>query len=322
MNLFPLLDSPDQFDHDIGYESPLRADLLAACGKLARHHRLHGELRHVWGGSNFIAAIGEHYIFKLFPPFHRYQWETEVQVLKYLNQQQVSVPIPEFYVADTEEQWSYLIMSYLPGQTLESIWPEISEDNRCELLSQIGNLMKSLHALPAKDLPLLDPPWDLFWQHQQEHVIERHRKQGFPAHLLADLPVYLEAELSLPVPLDSTVLLTGEYTPMNLMMTQKEGRWHLSAMFDFADTMVGPAFYDLLGPICFLVAGQRPRLDAFLAAYGLSQWDDKQMSRLCLSYLLLHRYSNPRFQIKMADWQQAESLDALAGLVWPAIPTH
>lgn len=295
----------------------MRAELLAACKKLAHHQRLKGELRHVWGGSNFIAALGQHYVFKLFPPFHRYQWETEVQSLKYLNQQRLSVPIPELYCADSQEQWTYLVMSYLPGQTLQSVWDQISESNRCEILSQIGHLIKSVHTLPAQNRPLLDPPWDIFWQHQQAHVMKRHGQQGFPEHLWQALAVYLESDLTLPESLNSHVLLTGEYTPMNLMVSNKDDHWHLSAMFDFGDCMIGPAFYDLLGPLSFLVAGQPPRLKAFLDAYGLTDYDPKQMPRLCLAYLLLHRYSNPRFQIKIPDWQQAESLDALAAMIWP-----
>ncbi|MBK9682361.1 MAG: phosphotransferase, partial [Betaproteobacteria bacterium] len=59
------------------------------------------------------------------------------------------------------------------------------------------------------------------------------------------------------------VILTGEYTPFNLLY--QGGK--LSAMFDFGDGLVGPREYDWLGPMCFLAAGDASRLDAFFDGY-------------------------------------------------------
>jgi hygromycin-B 7''-O-kinase len=56
-----------------------------------------------------------------------------------------------------------------------------------------------------------------------------------------------------PVPEGPDVILTGEYTPFNLLH-QGGG---LSALFDFGDGLVGPREYDWLGPMCFLAAGTR-----------------------------------------------------------------
>jgi Ser/Thr protein kinase RdoA (MazF antagonist) len=89
----------------------------------------------------------------------------------------------------------------------------------------------------------------------------------------------------------------------------------LSAMFDFGDGLVGPATYDWLGPLCFLAAGHRARVDAFLTGYGAPL--DRAWRLPALRLLLLHRYSHPPAQIRCPGWQEAPDFDALAALIWP-----
>jgi hygromycin-B 7''-O-kinase len=65
-------------------------------------------------------------------------------------------------------------------------------------------------------------------------------------------------------------MLTGEYTPMNLLVSQGGHGCHLSGMFDFGDGLIGPRESDWLGPLCFLAAGNAERCTAFAAGAGFS----------------------------------------------------
>ena len=110
------------------------------------------------------------------------------------------------------------------------------------------------------------------------------------------------------------MLLTGEYTPMNLFTSGTRGA-RLAAMFDFGDGLIGPREYDWLGPLCFLAAGQAPRVAAFMGGVGVRL--DEALRTTLLRLLLLHRYSNLPAQLACEGWQQAAGFEALAAHVWP-----
>jgi hygromycin-B 7''-O-kinase len=71
-------------------------------------------------GSNLVAAVGGTAVVKVFPPFHRNQWESEHRVLAHLGGR-LSIPIPRLIAAgDRPDGWSYVILGRLAGATLES----------------------------------------------------------------------------------------------------------------------------------------------------------------------------------------------------------
>ena len=151
------------------------------------------------------------------------------------------------------------------------------------------------------------PPWSGFLAGQRERCAGRQQRTGLPPHLLGQLDEFLQGD----VPQGAVVILTGEYTPMNLLA--QHGR--LCGMFDFGDGLVGPREYDWLGPLCFLAAGSAARCSAFLGGYGATM--DAATRLALLRLLLLHRYSNPPVQIAVPGWQQAANFKDLAALIWP-----
>lgn len=100
------------------------------------------------------------------------------------------------------------------------------------MLRTIGRLAAEVQTLPLGPLPALAPHWADFLQGQHERCHARQQRTGLPTHLLAQLEAFLRG----PVPEGPDVILTGEYTPFNLL---HRGRG-LSAKFDFGDGPVGP----------------------------------------------------------------------------------
>lgn len=305
-------------------DSPLAQQLLRAATHLARHHRLAGEVEMLPGGSNFLVSVGPWNVIKLFPPFQRFQGEAESRVLKSLLSTRLPVVVPEFRAAGSFAGWFYVAMSRLEGTPLETLpWQNFSLSDRAGLLEAIGEVMRCLHSLPPAGLPALDPPWELFWEHQRSHCLSRQRRTGLPEHLLARLPAWIAERIpELPV-FGAGSLLTGEYTPENLLLRQIQGRWRLTAMLDFGDSMLGAPRYDWVGPLCFLVQGQRPLLEAFLRGYaaqpGVGGLPPEEVLRQeALNHLLLHRYSCLRQQLRLPGWQTAASFEELADRIWPA----
>jgi hygromycin-B 7''-O-kinase len=258
-------------------------------------------------GTVLVALLGRELVLKLYPPFLRDHCAFERAILGLL-QGRLSLPTPHLVDSAEHAGWPYLVMTQLPGTPLDRVWPALQQHERCAVLRTIGRLAAEVHALPPGPMPALAPRWADFLQAQRERCNQRQQRTGLPAHLLAQLDGFLQG----PVPKGPDVILTGEYTPFNLLH-QGSG---LSAMFDFGDGLVGPREYDWLGPLCFLAAGDAARIDAFFDGYHGRPFDRGEREAL-LRLLLLHRYSNLQAQIAAPGWQAATDFATLAALIWP-----
>lgn len=258
-------------------------------------------------GTVLVALLGHGLVLKLYPPFLRDHFAFERAMLAQLHGR-LALPTPRLVDSAEHDGWPYLVMTQLPGTPLDRVWPMLPPPQRQAVLQQIGRLAAQVHALPAGELPALAPRWADFLQGQRQRCHPRQQRTGLPAHLLAQLDTFLHG----PVPEGPEVLLTGEYTPFNLLHRGQA----LSGMFDFGDGLVGPREYDWLGPMCFLAAGDASLLDAFFDGYHGRPFDRRQREAL-LRLLLLHRYSHLPAQIALAGWQDAPDFTALAALVWP-----
>lgn len=263
-------------------------------------------VRQVEEGTVLVGLVGSELVVKLYPPFLRDHYEFEREALGQL-QGRLGVPTPALIATGERDGWPYMVMTQLAGEPLTEAWPELPEAQKCSVLTSIGQLAAEVHALSPAALVPLAPAWDQFLQGQRARCSQRQRRNGLPAHLLAALEAFVTGE----VPAGSHVILTGEYTPMNLL----HGAGRIVGMFDFGDGLVGPREYDWLGPLCFLAAGHAQRCDAFMQGYGAAP--GRAWREPLLRLLLLHRYSNLPAQIACEGWQRAESFEALAELIWP-----
>jgi hygromycin-B 7''-O-kinase len=277
-------------------------DLLASIG--AEHGA--GSLTQAIDGTVLVGLLGSELVIKLYPPFLRDHFEFEQEALRAFHGR-LGVPTPSLVTTGERDGWPYLVMTQLAGESLSAVWPRLAEATRCSLLSEIGALAAEVHALPLGALAHLAPSWDSFVATQRAGCRARQERTGLPAHLLAEVDRFLEGEL----PGGPAVILTGEYTPVNLFV----GERGLAGMFDFGDGLVGPREYDWLGPLCFLAAGSGARCRAFFEGYGASLDDAGRLGLMRL--LLLHRYSNLRAQLACDGWERAQSFEELAETLWP-----
>ncbi len=257
-------------------------------------------------GTVLVALLGRSQALKLYPPFLRDHFEYERAMLQRVGGQ-LQVPTPLLLKSGELQGWPWLLMTQLQGQPLTAVWPTLIEAQKCELLQTLGALAAEVHSLPLGDMAQHAPAWRDFIAGQRTRCHGRHQRTGLPPHLLQQLDTFVAGAL----PVGPDVMLTGEYTPMNLLTSQ--GR--LCGMFDFGDGLVGPRAYDWLGPLAFLCAGHAARCAAFFGGCGV-QPDAAQRLAL-MRLLLLHRYSSLRAQIAWPNWQHAGSYEELTALIWP-----
>lgn len=286
--------------------SAWRAAIVALAAELGTPE---AEVRQESEGTVLVAHLGDDRVLKVYPPFLRDHFEFESATLGLLHGR-LTVPTPKLLASSERHGWPWLLMRRMQGDPLTATWPAMSEAERCALLHDIGALINEVHTLPATQVESMAahaPPWHEFIARQRAQCVERHRRHGLPADLLADLPAFVAG----PLPEGPPVLLTGEYTPFNLF-TQAN---RLNAMFDFGDGLVGPREYDWLGPQCFLVAGDAGRSAALMRGLGVTLTDERRLALMRL--LLLHRYSHLKAQVKIEGWEHLRSFEEIAARLWP-----
>lgn len=286
--------------------------------KILVRHNLHPKsLTPFSEGTNIVFSCDENWVIKLFPPFHQDQFESERLVLKALDSK-LSIQTPSIHCEGEIVGWPYLIMTKLEGTLLETLWHTLNHQNKLVIMRELGLLIREVHALPTKGLETIDCHWRCFIENQIKHCIENHRTNKLSSNLLNEIPSYIEAVHDSLLKIEKPVLLTGEYTPMNFLVTHIDGLWHISGLIDFGDAMLGHYKYDLLGPGAFLIQGDKQLLKAFLSAYGISADEmSAELSHQLTALMLLHKYSNLDVQVRVADWKKkVSSLKALENLVW------
>lgn len=266
----------------------------------------HGRVAQMSDGTVLVALLGDSHVLKLYPPFLRDHFDFECAALAVVDGR-LTVPTPRLVRCGQHQGWPWLLMTQLIGESLTSIWRDLSEPQKCALLSSLGALTAEVHALPVGGLAHHAPAWPDFLTRQRQRCHARQLSTGLAPHLLTQLDDFIQG----PLPAGPNVILTGEYTPMNLLVQ----RGRLSGMFDFGDGLVGPREYDWLGPLAFLAAGHAGRCKAFFDGCGVAP--DRAQRLALMRLLLLHRYSNLPAQIAHPGWQLASSFEALTALLWP-----
>ncbi len=305
-----------EFDQSFRLKPELwRAAVIECCDK---HDLASEDLVAFSEGTNLVASVNGSHIVKIFPPFLKHQWESEHRVLNHLKGK-LTTAIPELLAAGKRSDgWHYVIVTKLEGTTFEGVWHQFTLSEKEKILRQVGQIMKSVHQVDVGELKSLKPEWSEFLKIQKENVFDRHRKLKMPNWFLNELPQFINSYQELIPSHFQPVILTGEYTPFNLM-TDVIKNSAVMAMIDFGDAMIGYPEYDLLGPSLFMAEGKSELVYALFDGYGLSVKQINEEFRHRLMVLaVLHRYSNLHVQIRIPDWEnRACNLLDLEKLIWP-----
>jgi hygromycin-B 7''-O-kinase len=296
-----------------------RSQWLPVVAGIARDHALPcGTIEAFSTGTNLVVALDGRLILKLFPPMFRSQFVSEHTSLSLLDGR-LSLPIPKIVCMGEREQWPYLVITRLDGLLGTQAWPLLPEDQKENLLGQIGETIAEVQRVPIGDLAHLEPNWQQFIAGQIEGCRARHQRLGLPPKYLAGLDELLRQAPDL-IPLHTPpVILIGEYIPENILLSCHSGDWKLAGLFDFGDVMTGWGEYDLLGPSAFMTAGRPRRVRSLLRGFGVREADlDETLTRRLLILMLLHRASDPVRHICIEGWQdKADNLVDLERLLWP-----
>jgi hygromycin-B 7''-O-kinase len=229
----------------------------------------------------------------------------------------LSVHAPQIEYIGEINGWPYIVMSQLEGTLLEGLWEKLNHNNKIIIIRELGSLIHEAHSLPTEGLEAIDCHWKEFINQQFNQCVARHQEIGLPDILLQKIPKYLDSIKDLLPVIKKPVILTGEYTPLNFLVKQEAGIWHIHGLIDFGDSMLGLPEYDLLGPGAFLIQEDKVLLREFLSSYGYSPEElTTALSHKLTALMLLHRYSRLNVQIRIENWEnKVKSLNELESLV-------
>ena len=280
---------------------------LDAVRVLAERHGLSAQPVRYRSGTALAYRLGE-LVLKLYPPFYAHDCRLEASVLARLNEV-ADVPSPRHVADGTLEGFRYLLMTRLPGEPIDLLWPGLAAHLRVELCHSIGVLTRALHGAPADALPRPDPDFAAFRTAMRERALSHHIGRGFAREREAELAALLEELDGEPEPGAAEVLLHTELGPGHLLVDQ--GR--ISGLFDFAEARRGPAEYDFAAVGLFVTRGDRAAFAAFLDGYGQpAHLRGPGLVRRLMRHALLHQYGHLSFYLKAWPAPHSEELWALA----------
>lgn len=258
-------------------------------------------------GGNIVYSIDEKYVLKLFAPFHSKEFFIETDILENTDWSSVQIQTPRLVHKGNFDGWNYFLMTRVSGQLLIDVWQEFSLEERHQLARDLGLLIKQMHQLDISSYSFVQDTFDTWIPSQKAQIVEHHTKTNLAPHLLNELTGFVESF----VPSDEKVLLTGEYTPFNLLVTQMNGKWTLTGLIDFADCFIGDPSYDLLGPILFNYYKEPSLTKAFMESYGFEMSDSMRVRLMQL--LLLHRFSHlPNYMSGVIKMDEIDTLHTLS----------
>ncbi len=282
----------------------------------ARHGITHTSLKRSAQGENIIFLVDETYVVKIFAPF-RENHVRETAALKFA-QGKLGIRTPELIHAGEIEGWSYLVMTQLAGQASREVWAQTGRRDRLEIISRLGVAMSELHAHAAPLQTALDRDWRGFIKRQARAAVERQRSCGASGAWLESLPAYIAARLPLLDADCAAVFLHGDIHAGNVLLAEEGGRWRITGLIDFGDSLCGSREYEFVAPGVLMVQGDSELQRALLLAYGYAetQLDLDLRARLMLLTILYECSDLRKYALRLAPEATELTLDELERALW------
>ncbi|EEP80634.1 predicted protein [Uncinocarpus reesii 1704] len=226
-----------------------------------------------------IVVIRNLYVVK----YGNFVMENEGHVLLYIERH-LSIPAPRLYAMYRKDEKLYIVMDYIPGENLHTLWPSLSTVEKSFILGQLRAILDKMRSLPAPDFfgsvargPV---PYRYFYSRDQNPAVtgpfaneadfsmalaEKSRlnwadtnQPGWTSRFFArNLPVALKGH--------DCVFTHSDLHPQNIIVQQQQQP---------ADSRSTMKYYIVRAIIDWETAGWYPSYWEYAAAFALLQWTD------------------------------------------------
>lgn len=289
----------------------------AAAAVCKRHGISYEDLRRSPQGEHIIFLVDRRFVIKIYAPF-RNAYARERSALEF-SSDKLCIAIPSIVHAGEIEGWSYLIMTQLQGLCMKEVWRSIEGRERIEIVSRLGFALSQLHAHAA---PLHDAALNLNWrefmERQARNAVGRQRACGANPEWLESLPAFISSRLRLLPHAERQVMLHGDVHPGNVLLNRSGGRWRVTGLFDFSDSLCGFREYEFVAPGVLMFQGEGELQRAFLRAYGYTdaELDTDLRARLMLLTVLYECSDLRKYAMRLSPEAVHLTLSELEAAIW------
>ncbi len=307
---FPIITTEQDFDEH--YKSDIWLD---AAKQICRRHNISfSELKRAEFSEHIIFFVDDRFIVKIFAPFRRC-FEREKAGLEFADGKS-SLKIPEIIAAGKFENFDYMMITQIPGELMtREIWLTLPEKEQVSVVTELAVGLKELHSHNTDSFGF---DWHKFIEHQSKIAVGRQTAAGVNPEWIEKLPRFIETNLKL-LPEDlSKVFLHSDVHFGNLRLQKTNGKWRISGLFDFADSLCGFHEFDFLAITVLMIQGQREIQREFFKAYGYSEneLDETLRKRLMLLTVLYECSDLRRYALRLKPEAVNFSLDELEKAIW------
>lgn len=249
-------------------------------------------------------AVDDTYVIKLFPSDEPAHFEAERTALARIDGS-LSIPTPRLVNAGQIDEWHFIAMTRVAGETLARVWHAIPPDERLTLTRRVGAALAELHSISIHDCAALTVDWPAFMRAQRETAVARQAAKGLAPEWRHQVGDFLERWM--PHDYGRRVLLHTEVMREHLLAEQRDGAWRLTGLVDFEPAMIGAPEYEFASVGLFVGCAEPGLFAAALDAYGIELEPERTMA-----YALLHRYSHLRWYLERLPHDSNTTLESLA----------
>lgn len=296
------------------FESLSRNEIWFEAAKIIceKHGISYSKLHRAEQGDHIIFLIDEDYIIKIYVPNGNWFFREKIA----LETARTSLTIPEIVGFGEIENYQYLITTQVRGELMtREMWLKLNFREQTAVLSQLAEGLKQLHQTNSSKIAF---DWDKFIRRQAETCFERQKACQVNEKVLAQIPVYLEENLKLLPTEIEPVFLHGDVHFGNLRVLRQNGKWRISGIFDFADSLKGFHEYDFLAVCLLMIQGRGELQREFFRAYGYadSEINEELRKRQMLLTMFYECSDLRRYAVRLRPEAVEYSLLELEKSIW------
>lgn len=307
---FPIIATEQDFEAHLKMEVWFDA-AREICG---RHGVSYTSLRRSGHSEHVVFFVDRSFVIKIFAPF-RSCFEREKAALEFAFGK-TSLKTPEITAAGKFENFDYLVMTQLAGELMtRDVWLALPENEQVDVITQLAGGLRELHSHDADSFGF---DWNKFIEHQSKIAVERQIAAGVNPDWTRKLPAFIETNIKLLPRFCRTVFLHGDVHFGNLHLQKSGGKWRISGLFDFADSICGFYEFDFLAVTLLMIQGQAEIQRQFFKAYGYtdSELDESLRKRLMLMTVLYECSDLRRYALRLKPEAVNFTLEELESAIW------
>ncbi len=275
--------------------------------------------------TNAVFILDRRLVIKIYSPFWA-EHDIEPKLIDVLSAEG-AVPVPKIVALGRYEDratWQYLAIEHCPGLTLEALRPELSQEERVSIVSQVGAVVRALHQTDVDRLEGADAgeTWDDLVHRRGSQVLPELLDRGLLTHNVTEtlagiLDDVIDDSRSRP-----RVVVHGDLESDHVLLSRENGEWRVSAIIDFGDARVGVRDYEWMPLWLGLFDRNVDELRAFIESYDPPLLSDESLPRRIIGWTLLHDFGTDAIA-ELLDRTNTptpiETFDELSNIVWPGI---